>query len=48
MFVKNLCLRVGNAYIGETWYEHRHICEKIERFVVVVKYVVSIMYVMIM
>jgi hypothetical protein len=22
MFVKNLCLRVGNTYIGETWYEH--------------------------
>jgi hypothetical protein len=29
MFVKNLCLRVGNTYIGETWYEHRHVCENL-------------------
>jgi hypothetical protein len=29
MFVKNLCLRVGNTYIGETWYEHRHGCENL-------------------
>jgi hypothetical protein len=43
--VLNLCLRVGNTYVGETWYEHRHVCEKPVRFV---KYVVSIMYVMIM
>jgi hypothetical protein len=41
----NLCLRVGNTYVGETWYEQRHVCEKLVRFV---KYVVSIMYVMIM
>jgi hypothetical protein len=34
MFVKNLCLRVGNTYVVT--------------FVVFVKYVVSIMYVMIM
>jgi hypothetical protein len=33
MFVKNLCLRVGNTYIGETWYEHKHVCEKLVRFV---------------
>jgi hypothetical protein len=39
MFVKNLCLRVGNTYIGETWYEHRHVCEKLVRFVVFVIYV---------
>jgi hypothetical protein len=48
MFVKNLCLRVGNTYIGKTWYEHRHVCEKIVRFVVSVRYVVSIIYVMIL
>jgi hypothetical protein len=48
MFVKNLCLRVGNTYIGETWYEHRHICKKLVIFVFFVKYVVPIMYVMIM
>jgi hypothetical protein len=48
MFVKNLCLRVGNTYIGETWYEHRHVCEKLARFVVFMRYVVSIMYVMIL
>jgi hypothetical protein len=48
MFVKNLCLRVGNTYVGETWYEHRHVREKLVRLVVSVKYVVSIMYVMIM
>jgi hypothetical protein len=33
MFVKNLCLRVGNTYVGETWYEHRHVYEKLVRFV---------------
>jgi hypothetical protein len=33
MFVKNLCFRVDNTYIGETWYEHRHVCEKLVRFV---------------
>jgi hypothetical protein len=47
MFVKNLCLRAGNTYIVETWNEHRHVCEKLVRFVVFVNYVVSIMYVMI-
>jgi hypothetical protein len=47
MFVKNLCLRASNTYIGKTWYKHKHVCEKVVRFVVFVKYVVSIMYVMI-
>jgi hypothetical protein len=48
MSMKNLCLRVGNTYISETWYEHRHVCEKLVRFMVFVIYVVSIMYVMIL
>jgi hypothetical protein len=48
MFVKNLCLRVGNTYIGGTWYEHRHVYEKLVRFVIFVRYVVSSMYVMIL
>ena len=47
MFVKNLYFRVGNTYVGETWYKHRHVCEKLVKFVFF-KYVVSIMYVMIM
>jgi hypothetical protein len=58
MFVKNLCLRVGNTYIVETWYEHRHVCEKLVRFVffceicglyyVCDDYVIAVIYVMIM
>jgi hypothetical protein len=39
---------VGNTYIGETWYEQRHVCKKLVRFVVFVRYVVSTMYVMIL
>jgi hypothetical protein len=34
MFVKKLCLRVGNTYVGEAWYEQKHVCEKFVRFVV--------------
>jgi hypothetical protein len=48
MFVKILCLGVSKTYVGETWYEHRHVCEKLVRFAVFVKYAVFIMYVMIM
>jgi hypothetical protein len=33
---------IGNTYVGKTLYEHRHVCEKL------VRYVVSIMYVMIL
>jgi hypothetical protein len=34
--------------VCESWYKHRHVCEKLVRFVFFVKYVVSIMYVIIM
>jgi hypothetical protein len=48
MFVKNLCLWVGNTYIDETWSELRHVYEKLVRFIVFMRYVVSMMYVRIM
>jgi hypothetical protein len=44
----DVLMRVGGGKRHErywTWYEHRHVCKKLVRFV---KYVVSIMYVMIM
>jgi hypothetical protein len=39
---------VGNTYVCETWSELRHVCEKLVRFMVFVRYMVSMMYVMIL
>jgi hypothetical protein len=44
----NLCLWVDNTYIGQTWFELGHVYEKLVRFVVFMRYVVSTMYVMIL
>jgi hypothetical protein len=34
--------------VGDTWSKRSDVCEKLVRFVVLVRYVVSMMYVMIM
>jgi hypothetical protein len=45
---KTYVLELCDTYVGESWYEHRHVCEKLVTFVFFVKCGVSIMYVMIM